>query len=251
MLDDYPAQYMQSLFKTMMRAEEYAQGHIFDVRDIRDPFFCHCYIDSCDTRGRNAVFASKDIAKDELFCLTPLTLVSSEVDFVKLNTKQDRLLDVTRDHLCIYNDRFQSFSYVDMFTNHCCHPTNNSRTIEYMVFPEIGCIGEGFVATRDIEKDREITIDYGVFEYEHVDFTCECGAIDCVKRYRGSRYYSKSRQDALMAERQLDPSVMAEVYEEANDSRRSEIQTKFLPLLSEEETFLFYFTLCALADEDE
>ena len=251
MLDDYPTHYMQSLFKTMMRAEGIAQGHMFDMQDIRDPFFCHCYIDSCDTRGANAVFASKDIAKGELFCLTPLTLVSDEVDIVKLSTEQGRLLDVTRDHLCLYSDHFQSFSYIDMFTNHSCYPSNNSKTIDYLVFPEIGCIGEGFVATQDIEKNREITIDYGTFEYEHVEFSCGCDAVDCVQQYRGFRHYSEARQDALMAEGQVDPSVMAELYEEADDSRRSGIEKRFLPLLSEEETFLFYFTLCALAEEDE
>jgi hypothetical protein len=251
MLATYPTDYTRLLFETMERAEDIEQGHIFDEHEIVDPFFSSCYVDRCDSRGANAVFASKDIAKGELFCLTPLTLISSEIDFVKLNTQKGRLLNVTRDNLCYYSDSFLSFSYMDMFTNHACHPLNNTKPIDYMVFPDAGRIGEGLVATRDIQTDQEITVDYGTYEYEYLTFSCKCGSRNCVGTYRGAGSYSEQRQDALMAVGELGPDIVAEIYFEASESRQADIEKNFLSRLSKEETFLFYFNLCTLADGDD
>jgi hypothetical protein len=251
MLAGYPTHFTRLLFEVMDRAHDIAQGHIFDMRDIREPFFCSCYIGDCDTRGSNAIFASKDIDKGELICMVPLILVPSAIDSVRIKTNRNQLLDVTHEHLCYYSERFLTFSYVDMFTNHTCYPHNNSRPIDCTVFPDSSCIGEGAIATQDIAKGQEVTVDYGTFEYEddHVTFVCACGTPQCVKEYRGLKYYTEARQDGLMLERQVSPGIMAELYLEASESRRLDIDKQFLPLLSEEQLFIFYHSLCTLADE--
>lgn len=239
----FATEYCRLLCRSMLRAKTIKKGHIFDMAEIKDPFFSLTYIGS--NRYGKGIFAKTDIKEDDLIGIFPLVFVPSSVRSVFLKTTDfEKLLKIGRDHLVIYNENYNIFCYSDLITNHACGNHANCTSGDTLLFPELGLIGYELFAREDIKKDQEITQDYGESEYEDTfGFFCKCGAEDCVKRYRGFKNYSVSRQNELLRDNSVDSEIVAELYLDSNSSRRQEIQDLCLSKMSQDERFLFYHHL--------
>lgn len=70
--------------------------------------------------------------------------------------------------------------------NHSCSPNTGIQNNEFG--------GYNFISLKDIQKDQEITWNYGTTEYDSLIWQsqCICGAKECKGRIRGFRYLSEN-----------------------------------------------------------
>lgn len=236
--------------KLMIRAYEsqMKEGHLYDLNELREPYFDNSYIGKGELGL--SVYASQDIRKGERVSLLPLTLIKESISQVNLKALDGNIYKVLRDiHLPGYAPNINLFTYSDMFINHSCQ--NNATYGSYELFMDREEIVLPLIANKDISKNEEITLNYGVFEFIcETPFLCKCGAPNCIREYRGLKFFPKNFQDELLNSQSLFVLNAAKLYAQSKPKRRKKIIKNYVSKLTLEDEFYFYFFLSLITNVD-
>lgn len=117
-----------------------------------------------DSLNGKGLFAKEKIYKDEIVFIKGGHILTREEIFSS---------GVINSYFPISDDYFLGATNLEeedgikLYQNHSCNPNCGLR-------------GEiTFIAMRDIDKDEELTTDYGFIDNEDYSFVCTCGSKDC------------------------------------------------------------------------
>jgi hypothetical protein len=145
------------------------------------------------------VFAKKDIARDTHiieYVGEKITKKESERRAEKVITRHKENVEHGAVYIFELNKRYDIDGYVEYntarFINHSCSPNCESINIRGHIW---------IVAMRDIQKDEEITYNYGYSLDNYQDHVCRCNSENCVGYILADEFWPE-----IQKKRQLTPA---------------------------------------------
>lgn len=126
------------------------------------------------TEKGKSLYATSKILKDEV-------IFEFQKHFLDYRTRTSMQIDEGFHQECDDSNSMENF------LNHSCDPNG------YINFKDLT-----YRASRNIESDEELTVNYLTHEWELVNpFNCLCGSRDCYGYIRGFKFLSRAQQREL------------------------------------------------------
>lgn len=106
------------------------------------------------------IFVLKNYKKGE-------TIVEWDKSHILEEKEVDRLTDIEKKYIIFVDDNYVIMQGPEKFANHSCYPNAVSKDFCY-------------IASRNIEKGEEITIEYS--KKIPLNCVCSCGSLNCKDR---------------------------------------------------------------------
>lgn len=222
-------------------AQELGNDHLFRMQELRDPFFYKFAIKPW--KGQLGVFATQEIKKGDPVSFLPLKIIPQTVQNFTLECQFGNKYQLDFDtHLSspILEGGARIFSFEAML-NHCCYPQHNIVTDKeiHCVANELACYN---IATKDIAKDEQLTMDYACFDYKCDEvFECCCGSENCRKTVSGFAAIPREQQWKMLAEGVVGYSTAVPFYMESSCRDQKKFIEVYLSPLHKETQATFYF----------
>ena len=139
------------------------------------------------------VFTTEHVPRHSVICR--VNIVREVTDEHPLDPDKGEL----RHHCHLYSDgNMFLLAEPHRYLNHSCEPNTFYYTINKVSY---------LIATRNIQEDEELTLEYSLCDFGGQVWDCKCGSPNCRGRHRcGFSYMSESRQMQYL--QYLDPFIV-------------------------------------------